>query len=279
MSLLCPHCHADQSSENHHCTELGCDLPVPTTLPESVTGLLELPVFRFAKPSPLMEEMPAGPPCPLPVIRPPTGIATGADLPVPSEHPAGYPFSWKFAAFSVLSILALVGFGVLGFTASKAAHTAAQAERSANVRTQPGIATGASSQPSAAMRPGLLPLTLRFQSSEAGRHIPLGASVVITAFISASPGQNADLSLSCQRLHGRKFMFAYVEGQLCSTRWTPTAPGRYQFTATAQDQYGHFAAAHPFWIYVNGIKHPPAPRTPHKSHGRRSHNPLFRPRQ
>ena len=110
MSLLCPHCHADQSSENHHCTELGCDLPVPTTLPESVTGLLELPVFRFAKPSPLMEEMPAGPPCPLPVIRPPTGIATGADLPVPSEQPAGYPFSLKFAAFSVLSILALVGY-------------------------------------------------------------------------------------------------------------------------------------------------------------------------
>jgi len=280
MSLLCPRCKTVQPQENHHCVECGASLPPAPT---------EGPAFRFAEPvllapillvknapseehaptAPKPDDTPASnrktrptlvdantdeqaanpptPPCEPPDTLLPTAILTEGNRPETPPEQVQRPAAWKIPAFS-----ALIGVIILGLAMAGAFWIVSQAKRAADARAMTLTAPHLPAPVSAASAPSMLPLTLLLQSAAAGRHVPVGSPVVITAFAVLDPGQSAALSLSYQPERGRKTMFSFAEGQLCSAHWTPSAPGRYQFTATALDGQHHTAVAHPLWITVDG---------------------------
>ncbi len=177
-----------------------------------------------------------------------------SEEPLPETPPASEKASdpWKIPVWSALLslFLLLVAFAGAGWIISAAKRTATS--RAASLPAfLPAVPASATRAASAA-----LPLTLQLQSAAAGRHVTVGSQVAITAFATLGPGQSAALALSCRPAQGRKTMFSFAEGRLCSASWTPSAPGRYIFTATALDEQGHRASARPLSLYVDG----PAPR-------------------
>ena len=155
---------------------------------------------------------------------------------------------WKLPVWS-----ALVGLFVLLAAFAGAGWIISAAKRTATSR--PALLSAslpAVPSPNARPASAVLPLTLQLQSAAAGRHVTVGSQVAITAFATLGPGQSAALALSCRPAQGRKTMFSFAEGRLCSANWTPSAPGRYIFTATALDEQGHTASARPLSLYVDG---------------------------
>lgn len=80
-----------------------------------------------------------------------------------------------------------------------------------------------------------VPFSVTLLSSSAGKHVPVGSRVMIAAYVALAPGQSAALEMSSQKGHAPPTVFAIAQGSLCSAAWTPTAPGKYEFTATAQN--------------------------------------------
>ena len=283
MSLLCPRCQTIQPQENHHCAQCGLALPAPAPPPS--------PAFRFAEPVLLAEEMPPpvrqAPPeaflptvqlseATLPQMHPPEAKSAEAvvrepetpeeePVEVPPE-PGNRPRDWRLPAFSALVGIIIVGLIIVGLALAGAARIVSEAKRAAGTHAAT-LAASPSPVPSLkAHKPSALPLTVLLQSAAAGRHVSVGSQVVITAFAMLDSGQNAALALSCKPERGRKTMFSFAEGRLCSANWTPLTPGRYQFTATVLDDQCHSAVARPFWIIADGptltARTTPAPTVP-----------------
>jgi len=103
------------------------------------------------------------------------------------------------------------------------------------------VASAVSALPAAPATPGAgtktvveaVPLTITLASTSAGRHVKVGDDVTLTAFTALTRGRSATLTVFYQRGRGQKIMLSFAQGSLCSTTWTPSAPGRYEFTATA----------------------------------------------
>jgi hypothetical protein len=87
--------------------------------------------------------------------------------------------------------------------------------------------------PSAGAAVGAVPLTITLASTSAGRHVKVGDAVTFTTFATLPHGQISTLTLFIRRGRGQKSMLSFTQGTLYSTPWTPTTPGRYEFTATA----------------------------------------------
>ena len=269
MSQLCPRCRAVQPQENQHCTECGIALSAPAKS--------EMPAFRFAQPVLLADETPPPARRSPPEAFLPTVLLTEANMPgmnppkaetVETEPPKteapkaetfesapvemareqGRPvINWKLPVIS-----AVAGLVILGGALAGAARIVSQANRAAGIRAATWAAAVPSTPLAATPKRSVLPLTVLLQSAAAGQHIPVGTPVVITAVAMLPPGQSAALALSCKATQGLKTMFSFAEGRLCSANWTPSAPGRYQFTATALDDQCHSASARPLWISVEG---------------------------
>lgn len=80
---------------------------------------------------------------------------------------------------------------------------------------------------------------------------------MISAYASLPPGQSATLAISYGKDGGPKTLLALAQGSLSSAAWTPTAPGRYRFTASALDTRKNGAFSHRLTILVDGP--PPVP--------------------
>jgi len=102
-----------------------------------------------------------------------------------------------------------------------------------------------------------VPLTVTLSSASGSRHVPVGKPVMISAYASLPPGQSATLAISYGKDDGPKTLLALAQGSLSSAAWTPTAPGRYRFTASALDSRKNGAFSHHLTILVDPP--PPAP--------------------
>ncbi len=105
--------------------------------------------------------------------------------------------------------------------------------------------------------PALVPLTVTLSSASSTRHVPVGKPIMISAYASLPPGQSATLAISYGKDGGPKTLLALAQGSLSSAAWTPTAPGRYRFTASALDSRKNGAFSHHLTILVDGP--PPVP--------------------
>jgi len=101
------------------------------------------------------------------------------------------------------------------------------------------------------------PLTVSLAATNAGRHVKVGAGVTFTAFTAQAPGRSATLTIYYRRDRGRKIVFSFAQGTLCSTTWMAPAPGRYEFTASALGDRRRDAVSRDVEITVDA---PPAPR-------------------
>lgn len=101
------------------------------------------------------------------------------------------------------------------------------------------------------------PLTVTLAASDSGRqHVRAGSDVTLTAFTALPRGRSATLTLFYQQGRGRRTVFSFAQGSLCSATWFARAPGRYRFTATALDDRHRAALSRSVDITVDG----PVPR-------------------
>ncbi len=98
---------------------------------------------------------------------------------------------------------------------------------------------------------GTAPLTVTLAATNSGRHVGVGSGVTLTAFTTPTRGQSATLTLFYQRGRGRKTVFSFAQGSLCSTTWIAPAPGRYRFTAAALDDRRRAAVSRSVEITVD----------------------------
>ena len=95
------------------------------------------------------------------------------------------------------------------------------------------------------------PLVITLVSAAGNRPIHVGQAVRLTTFTDLMAGQSASLTLTYRRNLGKSTLFSFAQGSLSSTTWTPFAPGRYDFLATALDDHQRAAAARHLQIIVN----------------------------
>ena len=117
---------------------------------------------------------------------------------------------------------------------------------------EPAIPPSASSPAAVpAVASTAVPLTVTLYSAGSGRHVRVGTAVLISAYAALPPGQSATVSVSYTRNNGPQSLLALAQGSLSSTAWTPSVPGRYNFTASALDSDKNNAASHHLLIYVD----------------------------
>ena len=248
MPLICPHCGIAQADGNKTCINCGQPLvPTPAAPPVGPASLAEADTAaHLADPDD-------------PVV--PDSVRTVQ---------AGRN-SWRLPALIAVSLLlALVAFALLA-TRHKLAHpvsSQAQAFQPPVVplpmapplsRSVPALPILATPLPAAVLLPPeikvsakmpvkmaleAVPLKVSLASVSAGRHIEVGTPVPLTAYTTSAHGQSATLTLFSRRGRGQKTMLAFVVGSLCSTTWTPVAPGPYVFTATAHDDHRQASSGH-----------------------------------
>ena len=160
----------------------------------------------------------------------------GADAGTAPESDSRFPV-WKILPWTALAALLLFLWPHLR------PHPAPAAQPSANAApltvAAPGLPGPATVVPAniPAEKPmaAQAPLTVTLYSADRGRHVPVGAPVMISAYAPLPPGQSATLAISYGKRSGPKSLLSLAQGSLCSTAWTPSAPGRYEFTASALD--------------------------------------------
>lgn len=120
---------------------------------------------------------------------------------------------------------------------------------------------------------GMVPLTITLASTSAGRHVKVGDDVTLTVLTTLAHGQSATLTLFSRRGHGQKTMLSFAQGSLCSTTWTPSVPGRYEFTATVLGDRRQVATSRLVEITVDR----PAPQTAAQDKGTQALLPVAAP--
>ena len=179
---------------------------------------------------------------------------------------------WTLLAAALLLLLPRV------FHSSSAAGTAAPppvvSPASPAARQTPGAAPSAAATPATApaaavssLPPAVpasaapasaapTPLTVTLDSANRGKHVPVGKPVMISAYASLPPGQSATLAISYSKGGGSRTLLSLAQGSLSSAAWTPAAPGRYKFTASALDSRKDGVFSHSLVISVDA---PPQP--------------------
>lgn len=233
MPQICPRCQFAQADENQTCINCG----------------VSMAPISFQNPS-LIAEAPTSAPASGPEQD--AGPAPGEEIRAPRDS----------GRKSVL--LATAGLFVLGGVVLLAALQKPPARPPLPVSSKtPLRVTSLPSPPVAPERAALtpvspartrpktaVPVTVTLVASNETRPIKVGAGVTLTALTNLAPGQSASLTLTYRRGHGRNTLFSFAQGSLLSTIWTPPAPGRYDFLATALEGRQKAAASRPISILV-----------------------------
>lgn len=163
------------------------------------------------------------------------------------------------AAAALLFLFHLIHSGQAQDSASAAAARPLTAPAPSPAASSPA-ATSSAAVP-ASVDPAAVPLTVTL-SSAGSRHVPVGKPVMVSAYASLPPGQSATLAISYGKDGGPKTLLALAQGSLSSAAWTPTAPGRYRFTASALDSRKNGAFSHHLTIYVDAPPSAPVAAKP-----------------
>jgi len=249
MILNCPHCGIAQAEGDGICINCGQTL----------------------RPAP-----PADPAPPAEADTAVQGVALGAAAPGSSHDVQARRSSWKPPALVAAALLLALAASALFVSQRRPALHAAPTALTSGPAQPPPDANPQLSTPAAAAAPpaptpaapregvrakapvgpatSAAPLTITLASTREGRRVKVGEGVTLTAFISSAHGRSATLALFSRRGREPRTMVSFAQGSLCSTTWTPPAPGRYEFTATALDDHQR-AASRRIAITVD----PPAP--------------------
>ena len=80
-----------------------------------------------------------------------------------------------------------------------------------------------------------VPLSVTLYSAGSGKHVPVGKTVQISAYAILPPAGSATIAIAYTRNGGPRSLLTLAQGSLSTASWTPTAPGHYDFTASASD--------------------------------------------
>ncbi len=79
------------------------------------------------------------------------------------------------------------------------------------------------------------PLSVTLYSAGGGKHVPVGKPVLISAYAALPSAGSATIAIAYTRNGGPRSLLALAQGSLSTASWTPSAPGHYDFSATASD--------------------------------------------
>lgn len=227
MPLHCPYCQAAQSRDSHFCVHCGNFSPplAVTGRPAPPLGIREPPALPDHRSEP-------GPP---PVI-------SASDPPAPLLfHPASSP--WPL--FAALALMAIVALSADHLVTRGSRETPRILAGTSPLRTRP--------IPHAVPPPVSKPLTVDLRCLPLGKPVTVGSALVLTASAGPAPGRTLLLALFSRKKGGRLSRFSLAEGHLCSAVWTPPAPGRYQFRASASDGRARSVLSRVLWVTVNPL--------------------------
>jgi len=231
MPSHCPYCQAAWSRDSRFCVHCGNFSP-----PLIFTGLPALPVGR--------QKLLASPDHRAEPERPRVSLAL--DLAAPLLFRPTVSFWPLFAALALLAVVLL-----------SADHLVVRGSRKAPSILADKAASPSRESPRAFPVFAAKPLTVALVCSQIGKPAVVGSPLILTASV-ATPGRSLTLALLSRKDGGCFTRFSLAEGRLCSAAWTPLAPGRYQFTASASDGHTRSAFARCLWITVGPLAPPEA---------------------
>ena len=168
--------------------------------------------------------------------------------PLPAEAPSRRRSLWNILPWALLAIAGLV----IGTQLPR---------RQAVARTVPA-AVSVSAPALPASPPSAGPLTVTLSSAGSGKHIRVGTPETISAFAGLPEGESATVAVSYTKNGGARSLLSLAQGSLSSTTWTPSAAGRYEFTASALDSRKTAAFSRPMTIWVNAPQAATQPAPP-----------------
>ena len=104
------------------------------------------------------------------------------------------------------------------------------------------------------------PLTVMLVSTVSGKHVAVGVPVTVSAYAVVPIGETATLAVSYSKGDRTKSLLSLTQGSLSSTVWTPLAPGRYRFIASALDSRKNSVSSRPIFITAEGSAVAPVPK-------------------
>ncbi len=172
-------------------------------------------------------------------------------LPLPTRRRS----LWRLLPWLLLPVAAILLFFVLQmFPHLRVPHRAVAAlpEPSRPVPSPAPVAVSITEQPG-------VPLMVTLYSTKNGRHVKVGTPALLSAYAALPPGGSATVAIAYRRNHGPQSLLALAQGSLSTAAWTPAAPGRYEFTASATDSRKSSVFSRRIVIYADG---PPARALP-----------------
>ncbi len=182
---------------------------------------------------------------------------------------AGSPFRrvlpWVLSAAAVLGLLLVMLFAVLP-RLSQVPRSARNPPLPSGPAAIPAPAdpalpplVPAQPSPAKAAADGQVPLAVALYSAGSSKHVPVGQPVLISAYAALPPAGSATIAISYTRNGGPRSLLTLAQGSLSTASWTPAAPGRYNFTASALDSRKISAFSHSLVIVADAA---PSPVTP-----------------
>ncbi len=187
-------------------------------------------------------------------------------VPIQTDDPLRHVLPWILSAAAVLGLLLVMLFAVLPHLSQVPRHSQSPPLPSDPATVlppaDPALPPPAPAQPLAAKTPAgdaSVPLAVTLYSAGNRKHVPVGTPVLISAYASLPPTGSATIAISYARNGGPQSLLTLAQGSLSTASWTPAAPGRYDFTASALDS--HKISAFSRHIAIN-VDAPPAPAQP-----------------
>ena len=182
--------------------------------------------------------------------------------PVQASSPIRRVLPWIFSAAAVISFMLVMLLAVLPRLSQvprPAKNPPLPSGSAASLPpADPVLPPLVTAQPSAAKIAvdGQVPLGVTLYSAGSGKRISVGKPVLISAYAALPPAGSATIAISYTRNGGPRSLLTLAQGSLSTASWTPAAPGRYAFTASALDSRKISAFSRPLVIIAEAM---PAP--------------------
>lgn len=178
-------------------------------------------------------------------------------VPVQASSPIRRVLPWIFSAAAVLGLMLVMLFAVLPRLSqvprpAKTPPLPSNSPAAVLTPADPALPPIASALPPAkTAADGQVPLAVTLYSAGGGKHVSVGKPVLISAYAVLPPAESATIAISYTRNGGPQSLLTLAQGSLSTASWTPAAPGRYNFTASALDSRKISAFSHSLVIVAD----------------------------
>lgn len=185
--------------------------------------------------------------------------------PVQASGPLRRVLPWVLSAAAVLGLMLVMLLAVLPRLSQvprPAKNPPLPSESAASVPTPADPAllpVPAPSSPAKTAADGQIPLAVTLYSAGSSKHVSVGAPVLISAYAALPSAGSATIAISYTRNGGPRSLLTLAQGSLSTASWTPSAPGRYAFTASALDSRKISAFSRSLVIVADAAPSPVSP--------------------